>query len=103
MEENKYDVMFKAGNKAQLEKMMKYDRHRSGWDNFPILESFEGIRKSAIFIERMLYHEFTNTFKPLTKPEAELLRSKSANIANYAHMIILNCDQYLEENQNEVS
>lgn len=92
-----YDKMFKAGNKAQLEQMVKYDRIRSGWDNFPILESFEGIRKAAVFIERMLFHEFTNTSKPLTKSQVEILRSKAANISNYAHMIILNCDEEVKK------
>ena len=95
MSDDKYKKLFESGNKPQLEKMLKYDGWRSGWDNFPILESFEGIRKSAVFIERMLFHEFTNTSKPLTKTQIEVLRSKVANIANYAHMMSLNCDNEL--------
>lgn len=98
MENNKYDEMFEAGNKAQLEQMIKH-KHYTGWDNFGIGAGFEGIRKNAIKIESQLYTLFTRQGKKKVSVDYESVRKRAANIANFAHMMILDCDKELVKDE----
>jgi hypothetical protein len=75
---NKFDKMFETGNRAQLVQMEAND-DKSGWDNIDILYANRRIGEIA---ENMSWTHDT---------DYEELINKAANIANFAHMIILKC------------
>ena len=83
----KYDEMFKAGNKAQLEQMIK-NEHKEGWDDIDILFA---LMKISEHIPEAKQCWFKN-------PEQwGLLRKYASDMSNLSHMIILKCDKKLKE------
>ena len=92
-----YKKLFESGNKAQLEQMNKH-KHYTGWDNFGLGAGFNGIRKNAIKIEEQLYTLFTRQGRKKDSIDYEKVRERAANIANFAHMMILDCDKELNKN-----
>lgn len=99
MQKRNYKELFQAGNKAQLEQMEKHE-YKRGWKNFLLHSSFQGIRKSAIHIESALYKSFTHQEIIIEPTDLKMIRKKAANIANFAHMIILKCDKEIENAKN---
>ena len=97
MEESKYNELFEHGNKAQLEQMVKNEHYKSGWDDFGLGAGFKGIRKNAIKIEDQLYTLFTRQGRKKDSIDFESVRKRAANIANFAHMMILDCDKELSK------
>lgn len=92
MKKSKYDKMFEDGNKAQLEQMIKHE-HYTGWDNLGLEAGFKGIRENAICIEDQLYTLFTRQERNRDSIDYEAVRKRAANIANFAYMMILDCDR----------
>lgn len=93
---NKYSKMFKAGNKAQLEQMVKND-HKKGWDNTHMSWA---IKKIGEHLPEM---NITTFYKRPVSSYVRL-RKLAADVANLAQMIILRCDKIISEeaeNQND--
>jgi len=92
---SKYNKLIKAGNKAQIEKMEENshkDEFQKRWNNFPIDISIYHMKRN---MKKLIETEFE--MKPNDdKIYYEILRMKAANIANYAHMIILKCDKMIQ-------
>ena len=93
-----YKDLFRAGNKAQTEQM-ECNRHKRGWQNFPIHDSYQGIKMSGIHLQDYLFDLFTDKKRKLRKVDYKEVRKKAANIANFAHMIILKCDKVISEDE----
>lgn len=88
-----YEKLLNAGNKAQLEKL-KMNEHKDGFDNIDIDDAFEKIGCEY----KELAFEFVK--KITDKEEYDKIRHEAADIANFAHMIILACDKKLQEKTN---
>lgn len=92
----KYQEMFQAGNKAQLEKMIENEDKKSGWDNIGLGFASCELINNAECIHR--YVKAKNIDQSLLKDGLdEMIRAKAANVANFAHMIILQCDKELNK------
>jgi len=85
---NKYKVLFDAGNAAQLEKLQA-NEHKDGWNNIDIEYARDEI--------------WMNFFELDIATNLATTRSKAADIANFAHMIILACDTKLAKVPKEDS
>ena len=84
---SKYQNLFDAGNAAQLEKMLEHD-YKKGWDNLDPWFSYGAIDHNLFELKNALHRkDFIKT------------RDKAANIANFAHMIILICDNLLKDSK----
>ena len=80
-----YKKLLKAGNAAQIEKL-KENEHKEGFDS---------IDKSKLF--KMLYQEVGELHQAMRKPDNyKEVRREAADVANYAHIIILACDRIME-------
>ena len=79
-----FDRLLEAGNKAQLEQL-KNNSGKTGWNDFPIGSSMARIKGN---LDTINYDPYDNLKKT---------RKCAADIANFAHMIILNCDSKLSE------
>ena len=80
------DALLKAGNLAQREKL-EQNGHKQGFDNIDIDDAFE-----------CLAGEFAELDVEMMKDgHWKEKRHEAADIANYAHMIILACDRELEK------
>lgn len=84
----KYMKLLEHGNKAQLEQM-NANNHKTGWDNFPIELSTAYIK---INLDNLLDAVYGERGKLMTSRSTKDIRRIAANIANYAHMIVLKCD-----------
>ena len=85
-----YDALLKAGNQAQIEKLKK-NEHKKGFDNIGFTYGFIRLTEELKELEEELIclkHGLNNY---------ETLRSEAADIANFAHMIILACDKELDK------
>jgi len=80
-----YTALFEAGNKAQLEKL-ELNGHK---------EEFDSMNVGYLFSE--LLDEVDELKEELEKPICKIkaIRHEAADIANFAHMIILACDKEL--------
>lgn len=87
-----YEKLFKAGNAAQLEKLKEND-HKSGFMNVDLWFAFNALSKER---DELLIALLTNH----TKYKLKNVRCEAADIANFAHMIILQCDKRLEDKKN---
>ena len=83
-----YEELFQAGNKAQLEKLQQ-NGHKKGFDDIDIEYASERIEQewNELSAEVMLIDTFDD------EPDYEAIRHEAADIANFAHMIILKCDK----------
>lgn len=75
-----YEELLKAGNKAQLEKL-KENKHKKGFDEISIPYAYGRMKE-----------EMSELFKARG---TENIRLEAADVANFAHMIILKCDKML--------
>lgn len=93
-----YDELLSAGQKAQLEKLKEND-HKSGFDEIDIPQSFHRIKDEYIELGEELFYEkqgcsfFEYKFKK--DIDFEAVRKEAADVANFAYMIILQCDKEL--------
>ena len=86
-----YKKLIAAGNKAQIEKL-KENEHKKGFDDIDIMETLS-----------LLYGEFKELeYECVYSENIDAIRLEAADIANFAHMIILKCDELLKENSRFV-
>ncbi len=95
-----YKELLKAGNKAQLEKLLE-NEHKNGFNSIHpdyatrrIKVELDELEEVMIAINICERHDVpTNSIIELVKD----YRSEFGDIANFAHMGILACDKILEE------
>ncbi len=76
-----YKNLIADGNKAQLERL-KANSHKKGFDDIEIEYALDSIRKKTEELQ-----------VALSCYNSEVMRDKAADIANFAHMVILKCDK----------
>jgi len=84
-----YEALFKAGNTAQLEKL-KENEDKPGWDNITFVTTFTGLLEEV----KELIAEVKGD---ISDEGYEKIRREAADVANFAHMIILRCDVILDK------
>ena len=79
--------LIQAGNKAQLEKLHEHG-HKNGFDNIDI-----------DYAQSRIWDEWSELVveSSLKNRDHKKIRHEAADIANFAHMIILQCDKIIEE------
>lgn len=92
MSERDYGKLLSAGNKAQLEKLQQ-NEHKSGFDNINVHYAFRRLTEELKELEKKLFQGF----HPKHRFDIFNTRAEAADIANFAHMIILACDQENEK------
>ena len=84
--DNRYDEMFKAGNEAQLEQMVK-NEHKEGYDKIDINYAIDKIVDKADELWVRMRVKENNYVE---------IKTSAAHIANYAQMIILKCNKEIK-------
>ena len=87
MEKRDYKKLLDAGNAAQLEKLQQ-NGHKKGFGNIDLNYAMKRIDNES--------HELFCEIAMMDK-DYKAIRHEAADIANFAHMIILKCDQILKE------
>ena len=87
-----YKKLFKAGKKAQLEKLLM-NEHKDGFECIDIEYASDRIEEewNELSAEVMLIDTWED------EPDYKKIRHEAADIANFAHMIILACDKELSK------
>lgn len=99
-----FEDLIKSGNQAQLEKL-KSNRHKHGIGHlsFGFLLNKISVQvfklRSETCTERDLYN--SKAFHIKKDLRFRVIRGIAANIANYCYMLILQCDQELNEKNHE--
>lgn len=93
MRKRNYRKLLKSGNKAQLEKLKKY-KHKSGFDAVSVDAAFNGIVEEFEELSIEVRHRDRSGFKSRSMDK---IREEAADVANYAHMIILACDRKISK------
>lgn len=83
-----YDILLSAGNAAQLEKLKK-NEHKRGFDNIDLDYAWYRIQEE---IEELREEMDAPIWRDL-----KAIMAEAADVANFAHMIILKCDQELNK------
>jgi len=83
-----YKKLLESGNKAQLEKL-KNNEHKSGFENLDIDYAFERLKEEV--------HELLVELQGVKERNPSDIRSEAADVANFAYMIILKCDQEINK------
>ena len=89
-----YEKLLKAGNKAQLEKLKEKENIKGGWDDIDL-------EYAAGRIEGEL-EELYMALDCEDEYFLEEIRREAADIANFAHMIILRCDKFIKAEKKMV-
>jgi hypothetical protein len=84
-----YKELLSAGTTAQLEKLMQ-NEHKEGFDNIDIEYAYRRIEEELKELDFELFKDAIEGRFDLTA-----VRLEAADIANFAHMIILKCDKEL--------
>jgi len=104
MGEKNYEELFEAGNKAQLEQMDRFEDEKGGWFEIDLRYGSNKLKEKAeqtsknltrLLLRQAGYKEGMNVSKEEIAEFLNLVRRKAAHAANFAHMIILKCDQEL--------
>ncbi len=95
-----YTALLEAGNKAQLEKLRK-NGHKKSFDMMDIMELFELLDIERLELDQEIYRMSTYNGNIVKCFRANIdltkIRHEAADIANFAHMIILACDKELSK------
>ena len=83
MNRRKYKDLLASGNAAQIEKLREND-HKDG---------FDGDNLAGIHV--LLEDEVGELWEAIEDRDMIKIRREAADVANYAHMIIYNCDRLL--------
>jgi phosphoribosyl-ATP pyrophosphohydrolase len=78
-----YRALLEAGNKAQLEKL-KENEHKEGWDNINMKYAINRLNEE---VDELIIAKHRGYV-----PE---IRREAADIANFAHMVVLACDRMM--------
>jgi len=103
-----YKELFESGNKAQQEKLLKYEKERKGLYEIDLYYALSKIYNNYNDINKCLYAKYRDNSNASSDIDFDLLRSKAANLANFAHMIIYQCDEaiakkYRKTDKGEIS
>ena len=94
-----YKKLIAAGNKAQIEKL-KENEHKKGFDDIDIMYAFGRADEELQELCEELYDVHTMYGVRSLYPKEDIdycnARHEAADIANFAHMIILKCDELLK-------
>lgn len=100
MSKRNYDELLTAGNKAQLEKL-KDNEHKEGFNNIDLYYANERLSEEVEELEKELYNiailEGTTQYFCKKKLNYKKIRHEAADVANFAHMIILACDKEIKK------
>ena len=103
---NEYDELFEVGNKAQLEQMERFGDEKGGWYDIDLRYGSDNLKEKAdevsISLTRLLlrqagYREGMNVSKKEIIEFLNLVKRKAAHSANFAHMIILECNKEIKD------
>ncbi len=88
-----YTALLKAGNAAQIEKL-EMNGHKSGFDEINIDYAYSRICQEV----KELHNELFESDLVVNYGEYDIkkVRHEAADIANFAHMIILACDKEID-------
>ncbi len=103
MEDISFESLIDSGNKAQIEKL-NANKHKNGLGHMPIGYLLNLLSKQSFKLAneiRFEYDSLSKDFKIKGKVRYKIIRGIAANIANYAHLIIVNCDQKIDDNEKE--
>ena len=82
-----YTRLLTAGNLAQLEKLQR-NEHKKGFDDIKISYAIRRLRHEMLELEDAVF---------IGDPRE--IRQEAADVANFAHMLILTCDNLLAEEE----
>lgn len=89
-----YTALLEAGNKAQLEKLEE-NGHKEGFDDIDISLCEERLKDEVKELDKEIWDEYYEEY--FENMDYKKIRHEAADIANFAHMIILACDKELEK------
>ena len=84
-----YDTLTAAGIKAQFEKLRE-NEHKTDWKDL----SFEYLFNRVVDEVKELREAFEEP--EVNEAGFKAIRNEAADVANFAHMIILKCDQKMK-------
>ena len=87
-----YSQLFIHGNQAQLEKL-KENESTEGFDNIDIQYAMTRLYEEHVELHNLLIDDDNEEWRK--KLDYEQIRREAADVANFAHMIILKCDKEL--------
>ena len=87
--ERNYRELLEHGNKAQLEKLLE-NKHKEDWPN-EIDYTYACMDLEMKELQKEVYRGYGVDFSKI--------RREAADVANFAHMIILACDRRLNNEQ----
>lgn len=84
-----FNELFKAGNKAQLEKIELYS-HKKDWTEMSFDE-----------IAHLIYEESEEVYEEVIKRSVNIknLRNECADLSNACHFMIMLCDRIIKEKE----
>lgn len=82
-----YADLLGAGNNAQIEKLLE-NEHKGGFTGQDLIQLFLLLQEEVLELTREMVLEF---YDPRS------IRREAADIANFAHMIILECDREIAD------
>jgi len=84
--------LLNAGTMAQIEKL-KENEHKDGFDSLDIIDTYMRLFDEVLELGEELFDNFgmADIMKLKEKPDYVSVRRESADVANFAHMIVLNC------------
>jgi hypothetical protein len=84
-EKRNYTALIESANKAMLEKL-KENEHKNGWDGIDIG-----------YTTKRIFDEYLELCKEVGIRNTREIRREAADVANFAAMIIYQCDKKLKE------
>lgn len=88
-----YKALFEAGNKAQLEKLLE-NGHKRGFDNIDLDYAASRIEDELKELDDVLI-----CFRQTNLEKAIKARKEFADISNFGHMGIFECDKIIRRNR----
>lgn len=93
MSKRDYDLLLKAGNKAQMEKLTLHRcKIKGAWDCITLNELNELLKKEYKELQDEFKHYIITDYED---DQYKRIRSEAADVSNFAHMIIEKCDTLL--------
>lgn len=87
-----YTKLLKAGNAAQLEKL-KENEHKTGFEDINIYYAYNRLKNELQELSIEMYYMPRKVWALRENINYPAIRHEAADIANFAHMIILQCDK----------
>lgn len=97
--ERSYQELFAQGITAQLEKLKEKEGKKGGWDDMDPFYILKRIKDKAKELESELFYPASGAPKLKKDINTKAVRRELADIANFAHMGIYNCNKLLKNKQ----